>query len=315
MALTAFQGSLTIGEADFQLGGVRLGMFDESTALIGKERFHESMDGMEISGKTEKTIPFGCEYAIVRNYERASGVLRAAVDVRALHGGAVTHCILDPLTVRNGVVRAGILTDEGKTLWQDHITGTAMPRAVEILLEDGTAAELLTGDDLWRHRAVADCGGTSAWEMTLKDGKLTFERTMVQYPEDVEASGRSWRWEYALVWGRPDGEKQAGEEVETVDCTGLCFASPAQRRRFRDLVRQTKRSLHLTHVEAALCKDAAHTGRNRELVHQDTGELLSLLIWGNRTLRPGNLKMTAELTPEMAENRPALAAWLAGGLA
>ena len=313
MSLSAFEGVLTVGGADFQLGGVRLGMFDEATALIGKERFHESMDGMSISGKTEKTIPFGCEYVIVRNYERAEGILRSAVDVRALNGGAVTECSLDPLTVCENVVRAGILGDDGKTVWQDHAAGELMPRAVEIELADGTFAELMCGDDLWRHRAAADCGGVSGWEMTLENGKLTFTRSMIRYPEGVEPSNRSWRWEYALVWGKGAAAVPAAD-AETVDCRGICFASPAERRRFRDLVRQAKKSLHLVNVEAALCREASHTGRARELVHQDTGELLSYFIWATRTLRARGMQLTAELTAEAAANRPALAALLAGGL-
>lgn len=313
MSLCAFEGVLNIGGADFRLGGVRLGMFDEATALIGKERFHESMDGMSISGKTEKTIPFGCEYVIVRNYERAEGILRSAVDVRALNGGAVTECSLDPLTVCENAVRAGILGDDGKTVWQDHASGELMPRAVEIELADGTMAELMCGDDLWRHRAAGDCGGVSGWEMTLENGKLTFTRSMIRYPEGVAPSTRSWRWEYALVWGKGATAVPEGD-VETVDCRGICFAAPAERRRFRDLVRQAKKSLHLVNVEAALCQEASHTGRARELVHQDTGELLSFFIWANRTMRGRGMQLTAALTAEAAENRPALAALLAGGL-
>ncbi|MBQ4336379.1 MAG: hypothetical protein IJC34_04255 [Lentisphaeria bacterium] len=313
MTLQAFDGTLYLGGTELTLGGVRLGMFDESTSLIGKERFHESMDGMSISGKTEKTIPFGCEYAIVRNYERAEGILRASVDVRALNGGAVTDCSLDPLSIPGKVVRAGILGDDGRTEWTSDASGEIMPRAVEILLEDGTAAEWMCGDDLWRHRGAAECGGTSCWKMKLENGSLSFDRTMIRYPEGVEPSGRSWRWEYALVWGFP-GTAAVEKAAEKVDCTGICFASPAQRRRFRDLVRQAKSSLHLVNVEAGLCKEASHTGRNRELVHQDTGELLSLFIWANRTLRAAGLGLTAELTAETAENRPALAALLSGGL-
>lgn len=313
MTLQAFDGTLYLGGTEFTLGGVRLGMFDETTALIGKERFHESMDGMSISGKTEKTIPFGCEYVIVRNYERAEGILRSAVDVRALNGGAVTDCSLDPLTVCDNVVRAGILGDDGKTEWTNQAAGELMPRAVEIELADGTVAELMCGDDLWRHRAAADCGGVSGWEMTLENGKLTFSRSMIRYPEGVEPSNRSWRWEYALVWGKA-AAAEPGKEAETVDCRGICFASPAERRRFRDLVRQAKKPLHLVNVEAVLCQEASHTGRARELVHQDTGELLSFFIWANRTLRAKGMRLTAALTKEAAENRPALAALLAAGL-
>ncbi|MBO5689850.1 MAG: hypothetical protein J6S73_07940 [Lentisphaeria bacterium] len=310
MAITVFDGAVNVGGTPFRLGGVRLGMFDESTALQGKERLHESMDGMVISGKTEKTIPFGCEYAVIRNYERAEGILRAAVDVRALNGGVVDHCELDPLTVAGNVVRAGILGDDGKTEWINHAGGTAMPRAVEIELADGTVAELMSGDDLWRHRAAAVSGGSSCWEMSLADGKLSFTRTMLKYPEDAEPSNRSGRWEYNLVWGKP-GAAAVPADAETVDCSGICFASPAQRRRFRDLVRQAKTPLHLVNVAAGLCGEASHTGRNRELVHQDTGDLLAFLVWANRTLKPRGLQLTAALTAEAAENRPALASVLA----
>lgn len=313
MTLQAFDGTLYLGGTEFTLGGIRIGMFDESTALPGRERLHESMDGLMISGKTEKTIPFGCEYALIRNYERAEGILRAAVDVRALNGGVVDNCELDPLTVAGNVVRAGILGEDGKTEWTNHAEGTAMPRAVEIELADGTVAELMSGDDLWRHRAAAEYGGTSCWEMSLADGKLSFTRTMVKYPEEAEPSNRSWRWEYNLVWGKP-GTAGVPADAETVDCSGICFASPAQRRRFRDLVRQAKTSLHLENVAAGLCCEVSHTGRNRELVHQDTGELLAFLVWANRTLKPRGLRLTASLTAEAAANRPALASVLANAL-
>ncbi len=146
----------------------------------------------------------------------------------------------------------------------------------------------------------------------MENGKLSFTRSMIRYPEEAEPSSRSWRWEYALVWGKDTAAPAA--DAEAVDCRGICFASPAERRRFRDLVRGAKTSLHLVNVEAGLCREASHTGRKQTLIHQDTGELLTFYIWANRTLLARGLKLTAALTAEAAENRPALAALLGTGL-
>jgi len=305
-----FNGEIVAGGASFRLGGVRLGMFDESSALEVKQRFHELADGTGFSGRIEKTVPFGCEYAVVRTYERFPGVLRVALDVRALHGGAVTECMLDPLEISGGVVRAGILRDDGATDWFDRAAGDAMPRAVELELADGTFAELQTGDDLWRHRSAAASGASSAWEMTLDGGKFAFSRTMVKFPADVPPPSRPWRWEYALVWARPGNAAAVMTGAETVDCAGMCFAAPPVRRKFRDMVRRTNCSLRLVNVAAGICSEAGHTGRGRELAHQDAGELLALFAWGNRMLAPRGLALAVELTAPAVQARPAFAARL-----
>ena len=105
MTPVPYDGKLTAGGAAFHFGGVRFGVFDEATALETKQRFHELADGTGFSGRIEKTVPFGCEYAIVRTYDRFPGVLRVAVDVRALHGGAVAECALYAGIVGNLVDR------------------------------------------------------------------------------------------------------------------------------------------------------------------------------------------------------------------
>ena len=185
-----------------------------------------------------------------------------------------------------------------------------MPRAIELELADGTFAELQTGDDLWRHRSAAALGAQSAWALTLDGGKFAFSRTMVKFPDDVPPASRPWRWEYALVWAR-SGRAAEVTGAETVDCAGLCFAAPAVRRRFRDLVRRASKSLRLVNVAPGLCPDGGHMGRGgRELVHQDAGELLALFAWGNRMLAPRGLALTIELAPEAAQARPAFAARL-----
>ena len=314
MNAVPFDGVLTVGGQPFRFGGVRFGMFDEATALETKRRFHELSDGTGFSGRVEKTVPFGCEYAIVRTYERFPGVLRVAADVRALYGGAVAECALDPLSVPENVVRAGVLRDDGTTEWTSRASGAVMPRALELELADGTFAELQTGDDLWRHRSAAALGAQSAWEMTLDGGRFDFARTMVKFPADVPPADRPWRWEYALVWARPGTEGMASD-AETADCAGLCFAAPAVRRKFRDLVRRASRSIRLVNVAPGICADGGHVGRGgRELAHQDAGELLALFAWANRQLAPRGLEFTAELTAEAAAARPALAARLAQGL-
>ena len=63
-------------------------------------------------------------------------------------------------------------------------------------------------------------------------------------------------------------------------------------------------------VAAGVCTDAGHTGRARELAHQDAGELLALFAWGNRMLSPRGLELTIELAGPAAQARPAFAARL-----
>ncbi len=294
------------GGAEISFGGVRMGLFDESTAMEGITRNHASEDGMTTSGRTEKTIPFGCEYLVTRSWDAAQGILRRAVDVRALNNGVIADCALDPVTVSGNVVRAGVLADDGNCRWQDEASGNVIPRAIELEFADGTAMELASGDDLWRHRAAAELGAEAEWQYQLKNGCFKFSRTMFRFPKDAEPPKRPWRWEYHAVWGKPGTAADGDTETETIDCRNLCFAAPAEGRRLRSLVRQTTRSLKLVHAACPLCTASGHTGRPRELLHQDTGALLALYVWGSRTLAQRGLNFTVELASETAAARPGL---------
>ena len=309
MNFSVDERTVQLPAAEFRFGGVRLGMLDESAALETKTRFHETEDGLCVSGKAVKTLPFGCEYEIVRTWERTSGILRIAVDVRALHGGVIRDCLLDSLTVTGSNIQTAVLRDDG-TLDNTLTTGGEMPRAVEFRLPDGSRAELLAGDDLWRHRLARKLGAESCWCLTAEKNNVLFERTMVHFPEETEPVQRPWRWEYLFVWGRPDSGFQVSGDTERVDASNLCFASPAVQRKFRELVRQSRKSLRLTGAALRLCTDAGHTGRGESLPHQDTGALLSFYLWANKILRKRNQSFTVELDEKTAETRPALQAVL-----
>ena len=87
------------GVPKFYLGRMTLEeKFSETGALEKKLRRHESADMLSVGLASLNILPFGCEYAVGREFEVTDGFAEYANDIAALHYGRVGSLDLEPLT-------------------------------------------------------------------------------------------------------------------------------------------------------------------------------------------------------------------------
>ena len=281
------------GVPKFYLGRVTLEeKFSETGALEKKLRRHESADMLSVGLDSLNILPFGCEYAVGREFEVTDSFAEFANDVSALHYGRVGSLELEPLTFSGKPCRVEFIPadrtafecvelDKEQTLYSS---------SVPLLMvcarwADGTSVEYAVGTDLWRHEAAAQMTDASA-EFTLSfDGEnLLYERRVLIYSKEAEPEKRPWRFKNLLSWRC--GDKTPSPVAENCFAVPGCQVDPAARREVRRKVRSGKGEMSLVNASPCICPDSAHVERPRRsgFTHFDLAEYVSFRLWANRQL-------------------------------
>ena len=103
------------GVRKFALGRVTLEeKFSETGALEKKLRRHETADMLSIGLDSLNILPFGCEYAIGRDFEVTDGFAEFSNDISAMHYGRVGSLELEPLYFSEKPCRAAFIRADEK---------------------------------------------------------------------------------------------------------------------------------------------------------------------------------------------------------
>ena len=301
-----FSARLTLGGRErLALGRVTLEeKFSETGALEKKLRRHEAADLLSIGLEDLHELPFGCEYAIARDFEISDGFADCSCDVSALHFGRVGSLDLEPVIFCGDPCKASFLTSDGKTFREVELAEDAELYSGKLPLlmvaaswPDGSGVEHAVGTDLWRHCAAQNIPDASS-EFTLSfcGGELIYERRVLIYGKEAVPEKRPWRFKNLISWhsgGVPDG---APAEAEAFSVPG-CQVNSAARRETRRRVRSAAGALVMTGASPCLCENASHVDRpGREgFRHFDLAEYVSFRLWANRHLMKSGGSLTVRI--------------------
>jgi len=290
-----FSARLTVnGLERLCLGRVTLEeKFSETGALEKKLRRHEAADLLSVGLESLHELPFGCEYAISRNFEVSNGFADCSSDIKALHFGRVGSLDLEPVIFRGAPCRAGFLTCDGKRFREAALSGNKVLYSDRLPLlavvaswPDGTGVEYAVGTDLWRHCAAQNIpDAESEFTLSFRDGELVYERRVLIYGKEAVPEKRPWRFKNLIAW-RSGGDLPAAPAEDVVFSVPGCQVSPASRREVRRRVRTGAGNMVMTGASPCLCADSSHVERpGREgFRHFDLAEYVSLRLWANRHL-------------------------------
>ena len=282
------------GVRKFALGRVTLEeKFSETGALEKKLRRHETADMLSIGLDSLNILPFGCEYAIGRDFEVTDGFAEFSNDISAMHYGRVGSLELEPLYFSEKPCRAAFIrADEKKfTLVEldkekEIYSGNIPLLMLKVEWSCGDCVEYSVGTDLWRHCAAEGIQGATA-EFTLAfDGEtLSYERRVLIYSEETEPEKRPWRFKNLIAWR--SGESVSAPAGENTFAVPGCQVNPASRREVRRKVRSGKGDMCLVNASPCICSESAHVERpgRAGYTHFDLAEYVSFRLWANRQLK------------------------------
>jgi len=289
------------------LGRVGCANFSEISALPELFRLHRANDGLTMSLESSSVIPFGSEYKVDREITVSSGCALLNTQIAALNGGAVGDLELESLhfpgnaaTVEyqlygeNKFHRAKFRKDG------EIYSGPELPRVVRVLHHDGTAVEMVSGSDLWRHRAASHLEGVdSLFTLSFDEAALCFTRRILIYAPEVPVEKRSWQFQSVISWSVP--ENPVSGECRDLEIPGcLCYRNV--QKALRSSVRGAVSNLRLTGYKGGICMDASHLERpgKKEMEHCDLSDLIQLRNWACRQLCAKGFALVAAM-PESTE--------------
>ncbi|MBQ7207730.1 MAG: hypothetical protein IJS01_08040 [Lentisphaeria bacterium] len=281
--------------------------FSETGALEKKLRRHEAADLLSIGLEGMNVLPFGCEYAVSREFEISDGFADLSGDVAALHFGRVGSLDLEPLTFPENPCSVRFLTAGGEGFREEKLTkdkelytGPLPLLVITVSWPGGESVEYAVGTDLWRHCAAGRIpDASSEFTLLFRGGELIYERRVLIYGKEAVPEKRPWRFKNLIAWRSGDAPEDAPVEAETFSVPG-CQVNPAARREVRRRVRCASGSLVMTGASPCLCDDASHVERpGRDgFRHFDLAEYVSFRLWANRHL----MKSGGSLTVRIDEN-------------
>lgn len=278
--------------------------FSETGALEKKLRRHDSVDMLSIGLESLNVLPFGCEYAISRNFEITDGFAEFADDIAALHHGRVGSLELEPMTFTGSPAAVSFILPGESTFRtvalkeaQELYSGSTPLLMLEVTWADGAVVSYSTGTDLWRHGAAGKIRGASAGFTLAFDGEmLVYERKVLIYSEETEPEKRPWRFKNLLAW-RTEKAVTLPETDASFAVTG-CQVNPAARRDVRKKVRSGRGNMLMTGISPRICAEGSHVEKPGKTGydHFDLAEYVSFRLWANRQLMKngGSLVMQPE---------------------
>ena len=282
------------GSPRFALGRVTLeGKFSETGALEKKLRRHETADMLSVGLDSLNILPFGCEYAIARDFEVTDGFAEFSNDISALHYGRVGSLELEPLYFREKPCRVSFIRadetkftvaelDDEKELY----SGKVPLLLLKVEWSCGDCVEYSVGTDLWRHCAAEGIQGATAEFILSFDGEtLSYERRVLIYSGETEPEKRPWRFKNLISWHT--GENAPAPVGENTFAVPGCQVNPAARREVRRKVRSGKGDMVLVNASPCICSESAHVERpgRTGYTHFDLAEYVSFRLWANRQLK------------------------------
>ncbi len=290
-------------------GRAECGRFSELSALENCRKVHESGDGLSLGVETRSVIPFGCEYALERDFEVCDGFARITTDLSAVNGGRLDGFALGTLTfpgwseaelfVYGEEKMRSIRTFGGE---QEFYSGREPVIALSVRFPDGVRVEYFAGSDLWRHRCGSRTTCASA-EFVLAEGPdgLTLTRKLLTYETDADIEKRPWRLKELFAWRGNHGAPELPVPAGTIAADWSCLLAPVPLRNLRKAIRRSADDLAVTGAAPGYCKDPSHLDRagKGELEHSDLDEYVSLRLWGSRQLlrRQKNFSFRVEKGP------------------
>jgi len=294
---------------EMAFGRLACGKFGELSALPEKWRRHDSGDQRLVEVDSASVIPFGCEYRTVRHIEIFDGFSIITTDVSPLNHGRISRLELEPVTFRGEWTRVEYLLYGASSF----VSVGALPEGerreiyrgrepvvmLRVIFASGAAAEFAVGHDLWRHRAASHLDPRVGSEFTVaaEAGEVMLERMVFDFPEDIEAPKRSWRFNNLLAWRESEKAGDAGcSAAETVINYDSCAIASISRRRWRTALRSGNGgACCLENAAPHICFDPSHLERSGsgELEHFDLEELAELWLWGNRRRENGGFFVRA----------------------
>ena len=280
------------GTPKFYLGRVTLEeKFSETGSLEKKLRRHESADLLSIGLDSVNILPFGCEYAIARDFEVTDGFAEYSNDISALHYGRVGSLELEPMTFTGKPQSVEFILPDGEKFEKVHLVeekeifnGSLPLLLLTVCWADGSRVEYAMGTDVWRHCAARNIPGTRG-EFTLYfDGEnLTYERKVLIYDAETEPEKRPWRFKNLISW---QTDAVPVSQADSTFAVSGCQVNPAARREVRRQVRSGKGALLLTGASPGLCPESSHVERpgRKDCIHFDLAEYVSFRLWANRHL-------------------------------
>lgn len=281
------------GSPRLLLGRVTLeNKFSETGSLEKKLRRHESADLFSIGLESLNILPFGCEYAIARDFEVSDGFAEYANDISALHFGRVGNLELEPLTFTGDPQHVSFLLP-GDDKWteadleeeKELYSGSRPLLMLSVRYADDSCVEYAVGTDLWRHCAAEQIpGATGEFTLTFDGENLIYERKMLIYDPDTEPEKRPWRFKNLLAWRT--GETSSILETAEYFAAKGCQMAPVNRREVRKKVRSAKKDMILQEASPCICSESAHVERpgRKGFAHFDLAEYVSFRLWANKQL-------------------------------
>ena len=278
--------------------------FSETGALEKKLRRHEAADLLSVGLEGMNVLPFGCEYAVSREFEVSDGFADFSEDIAALHFGRVGSLDLETLTFPGDPCSVRFLTAEGKRFREEKLTGDRelytgpLPLlVVTVSWPGGERVEYAVGTDLWRHCAAQTIpDASSEFTLSFRGGELIYERRVLIYGKEAVPEKRPWRFKNLIAWSSGEPPEAAPPEAEAFSVPG-CQVNPASRREVRRRVRSSAGSLVMTGASPCLCDDASHVERpGRDgFRHFDLAEYVSFRLWANRHLMKSGGSLTVRI--------------------
>lgn len=276
------------------VGRIKTGKFDEALGLPEKLRRHMANDCLSAAMDSENVIPFGCEYRVKRHWKYSGNIAELTGDISADNGGRITDLSLENVEFCGEVRQTDILLANGEKICKTAAEaviydGEVLPVLVKVTFTDGSAAEVYSGDDFWRHQCAANYAGGKAHHVISGNGNaVIWERKLLELPEETEVEKRPWRFKTVFAVSGEKSENNSDRPGFTFDG---CFASPAKHRDFRTFIRQQPEG---SHVQASIygemfCTEGSHVSRpGKKVLHGMFGELFDEYIWaGSAMARKG----------------------------
>ena len=268
---------------------IRTGKFDESLGLAEKLRRHMANDGLSATAESVNVIPFGCEYHVKRQWKFSGDIAELTDDISADNGGSINDLFLENVEFCGKAVKAAILF-AGETQMQEFVPagviydGEKLPVLLKVTFDDGSAAEVYSGDDFWRHQCASAVAGASARHIiSCDDEGVRWERHVLIVPEDVVVEKRPWRFKTMFAVSGRNEQMICGAAIDFAGC----FAAPAKHREFRNFIRQQQPEscAALNASGTFFCTDGSHVARpGKEVLHGMFGELFDEYIWANSAM-------------------------------
>ena len=277
------------GKKVLSVGRIKTGKFDEALGLAEKLRRHIAVDNLSASMDSENVIPFGCEYRVKRHWKYAGNIAELTDDINADNGGIINDLSLEKIEFIGNAEKVTILfADEllprefpAEAVIYD---GNTLPLMVRVTFADGSAAEVYSGDDFWRHQCADNYAGTTArHRIEVSGNSIIWERHILNIPDETPAEKRAWRFKtiFAVSY---NGE--IPESTVSASFDG-CFAAPAKHRDFRAFIRQQPPQSAVKAVVRGdmCCTDGSHVARaGKKVLHGMLGELFDEYIWGSSAM-------------------------------